>query len=127
MAEVFRVGVLAPMPSELRPVVHAMSLERAAGDGLYRGTVGAADVVATRTGMGTQMARDATARLLDTVDVEHVLIVGIAGGMGPSKVSDVLLPEIVVNKHTGGEFKASPLGAVVPHGKTMTHDDFDMG
>jgi adenosylhomocysteine nucleosidase len=123
----FRVAVLAPMPSELKPVVKAMKLERAAGEALYRGTVGGADVVATRTGMGLQLAGEATTRLLDDVDVEHVLVVGIAGGMGHSRVGDVLLPEVVVNKHTGAEYMASPIGAVTPHGKTMSHDDFDIG
>jgi adenosylhomocysteine nucleosidase len=123
----FRVGLLAPMPSELKPVVQAMNLQRAEGQKLYRGTVGGVEVFATRTGMGMQMAREATAHLLDEVDVDHVMVVGIAGGMGHSKVGDVLFPEVVVNKHTRVQYKASPLGATAPHGKTMTHDDFDIG
>jgi adenosylhomocysteine nucleosidase len=122
-----RIGVLAPMPSELKPVVKAMQLQRVSGESLYRGMVGGAEVAATRTGMGLQRARDATRRLLDGGEVDHVLVVGIAGGMGHSKVGDVLFPEVVVNKHTGTEYKASPFGAVTPHGKTMSHDDFDIG
>ncbi len=122
----FRVGVLAPMPSEMKPVVQAMKLDRAPGEKFYRGKVGGADVVATRTGMGLQMAREATTRLLDEVEVDHVLVVGIAGGMSHSKVGDVLFPEVVVNKHTGVGYKATPLGAFTPQGKTMSHDDFDI-
>jgi adenosylhomocysteine nucleosidase len=123
----FRIGVLTPMPSEQQPVVRAMSLQRVGDDRFYRGTVAGAEIVLARTGMGTKLAREATARLLDSVDVDHIMIVGIAGGMGPSKVGDVLFPERVVNKHTGGEYKPSPLGGVAPRGKLMTHDDFDMG
>ncbi len=123
----FRVGVLTPMPSEQRPVVKAMSLQRADKEHLYRGNVGGAEVVSGRTGMGLSLAREATARLLDTVDVDHVMVVGIAGGMGPSKVGDLLFPEVVVNKHTGAEFKPTPLGGITSRGKLMSHDDFDMG
>jgi nucleoside phosphorylase len=123
----FRVGVLTPMPSEQRPVVKAMSLQRGEQQHLYRGKVGGAEVVSGRTGMGTSLAREGTARLLDTVEVDHVIVVGIAGGMGPSKVGDVLYPEVVVNKQTGGEYKPTAIGDVTPRGKLMTHDDFDMG
>ena len=123
----FRVGVLTPMPSEQRPVVKAMALRRGEKEHLYRGNVGDTEVVSGRTGMGTTLAREATVRLLDTVEVDHVVVVGIAGGMGPSKVGDILFPEVVVNKHTGGEYKPTPLGDVSPRGKLMTHDDFDMG
>jgi len=123
----FRIGVLTPMPSEQRPVVRAMSLERAGRDGLYRGTVGDAEIVSARTGMGTQLAREATAQLLDGFGVDYVMVVGIAGGMGTSKVGDVLFPESVVNKHTEMEYKPAPFGDVTPRGKLVTHDDFDMG
>jgi nucleoside phosphorylase len=123
----FRIGVLTPMPSEQQPLVRAMSLQRVGDDRLYRGNVGGAEIVSARTGMGTQLAREATARLLDTVDVDYVMIVGIAGGMGPSKVGDVLFPESVVNKHTDTEYTPSPFGGVAPRGKLVTHDDFDMG
>src|ERR1700730_8347203 len=123
----FRIGLLTPMPSEQHPVVRAMSLQRAGDDHVYRGTFGGAEIMSARTGMGTQLAREATTRLLDSVDVDYVMVVGIAGGMGPSKVGDVLFPESVVNKHTETEYKASPFGDVVPRGKLVTHDDFDMG
>jgi adenosylhomocysteine nucleosidase len=117
------------MPSEMAPVVRALSLT---ADGtetpkLWRGRVGAVEVVATRTGIGTRRARDATTRLLDTVPVEHVLVVGIAGGMGPSRVGDVLIPATVVDKETGAEYHPSPLGGAEPRGRLVTHDDFDMG
>src|SRR2546421_2999940 len=120
----FRIGVLTPMPSEQQPLVRAMSLQRVGDDHVYRGTVGGAEIISARTGMGTQRARDATARLLDSFDLHHVMVVGIAGGMGSSKVGDVLFPESVVNKHTESEYRPAPLGGVTPRGKLVTHDDF---
>jgi adenosylhomocysteine nucleosidase len=124
-----RVGVLAPMPSELGPVVKAMGLERDTIGSLEvrRGKVGDVEVVATKTGIGTKRARDATNRLLDAAEVDHVLVVGIAGGMGATKVGDVIIPEVVVDKDSNAEYRPTPLGAVTPKGRLVTHDDFDMG
>jgi len=115
------------MPSEMQPLAKALSLRRAKGDALYKGVAGRTALVAARTGIGTTRAAAATARLLDAANVEHVMVVGIAGGMGPSVVGDVLFPEIVVDKSTGAEFHATPLGGVQPRGKLVTHDDFDIG
>ena len=121
-----RVGVLAPMPSEMGPVVKAMGLTK--GDHLYYvGRVGSTSVTATRTGIGTERARAATARLLDAGPVDHVVVIGIAGGMGPSKVGDVLFPAVAVDKDAAKEYRATPIGKVTPDGKLVTHDDFDMG
>ena len=53
-----RVGVLAPMKSELRPVVRAFGLQPAviSGVAVHSGAVGNADIVATTTGIGTALA-----------------------------------------------------------------------
>ena len=63
-----RVGVLAPMKSELRPVVKAFALQRGEINGVavHTGSVGNADIVATTTGIGTALAtsRDRTAARL---------------------------------------------------------------
>jgi nucleoside phosphorylase len=122
-----RVGLLAPMPSEMRPLAKACDLQADPRKEIYRGRVGSIELVATKTGMGTQLAREATQRLLDANDVQHVIVCGIAGGMGPSQVGDVLYPEIVVDKDTRAEYKAAPLRGTVPSGRLVTHDDFDMG
>jgi adenosylhomocysteine nucleosidase len=120
-----RIGVLAPMPSELQPVVKAMQLHKGA-DGICRGAVAGTDVVATRTGMGTELSAAATERLLDTIAVDHVIVCGIAGGMGTTRVGDVLYPEVVVHKASRTEYTPSPLVPVESRGKLVTHDDFDM-
>jgi adenosylhomocysteine nucleosidase len=124
-----RVGLIAPMPSELRPLIKALSLQRVKPDdkSLYVGVAGATELVATTSGMGTKLATEATERLLDTTPVDHVLVVGIAGGMGTAKVGDLITPIVVVDKDSGREFAPDYLDDVAPAGKLVTHDDFDMG
>jgi adenosylhomocysteine nucleosidase len=106
------VGLLAPMPSEHAPLVRRLGLSRAGDDptGLHRGTHAGVTVVVDRTGIGTEGARRTTQRLLDTEPVEHVMVVGIAGGIGTTRVGDLVVPEVVVDHATGREFRSSPLG-----------------
>jgi adenosylhomocysteine nucleosidase len=119
-----RIGLLAPMPSEFAPLVKAFALQR--GESNYSGTSGPIELVAGKTGIGTKLAAEATERMLDAHDVDHVMVVGIAGGMGPSRVGDVVYPEVVVDKATGAEYRPSPPSDVPSHGRLVTHDDFDM-
>ena len=81
-----RFGILAPMPSELRPVVKAFGLTKGRSGDLegHVGTTGGAEVVATTTGIGIALATEAVGRMLDRAEVDHVVVVGIAGGIGPS-------------------------------------------
>ncbi len=120
------IGLLAPMPSEMQPLAKVLGLERDESARVYRGTVGATALVAARTGIGTERAAAATRRLLDDHGARHVVVVGIAGGMGASRVGDVLVPATVVLAPDGTEFAPSPLGDATPVGKLLTHDDFAM-
>src|SRR5664279_3077232 len=91
-----RVGVLAPMNSELRPVVKEFSLQPSEINGVavHTGVVGNADIVATSTGIGTALATSATERLLGLGDFDRVMIIGIAGGVGPTvAIGDIVIPE----------------------------------
>jgi len=119
-----RIGLLAPMPSEFTPVVKAFALER--GNAGYCGTSGPIGLVAGKTGIGTKLAAEATERMLDADDVEHVMVIGIAGGMGECRVGDIVYPEVVVDKATGAEYRPTPLSDVPSRGRLVTHDDFDM-
>jgi adenosylhomocysteine nucleosidase len=121
-----RIAALAPMTSELRPLVRALRLRRdPSGDGSsYVGTVGGAEVVASKAGVGTAAAAAATERLLDRRSVDHVMVVGIAGGLGPAvEVGDVVVPEIVVDGLTGREHRPAPFGDTTPAGAISTADD----
>ena len=125
--ERIRVGVLAPMKSELRPVVKAFALEPERIDGVdvHTGRVGNADVVATTTGIGTALAVAATERLLGLGPFHRVMVVGIAGGVGPTVgIGDIVIPEVVVDGTTGREYRPAPIDAPSPRGTIVTSDDF---
>src|ERR1700722_16317634 len=111
-----RVGVLAPMKSELRPVVRAFGLKQAqlGGVSVHTGSVGNADIVATTTGIGTALATSATERLLGLGEFDRVMVVGIAGGVGPSvAIGDLVIPEVVVDGTTGNEYRPAPIEGLV--------------
>lgn len=124
-----RIGILTPMPSELRPVTRALSLRRSRlGDlDVQTGEVNGVEVVATLTGVGVDAATRATERLLAAAPVDHVVVAGIAGGIDPAvAIGDVVVPEVVVDESTGNEYRPAPLGDEPPAaaGKLFTVADF---
>ena len=113
MATTARVAILAPMPSELRPVVKALGLRRRRGPGpaVFAGRVGVTEVLATGTGIGPALATEATERFLAQHVVDHVVVSGIAGGIeGASAVGDLVVPTEVISADDGSRFPATPLG-----------------
>jgi len=117
------VMILAPMASELRPVVRATSGLRssAGGEVVYRGRRGAAVVTAAMIGVGPRAAAEATRRLLDVVRSERVIVSGIAGGIDPAiEVGTIVVPEIVLDLATGREFRPAPLTGVSSWGTIAT-------
>jgi adenosylhomocysteine nucleosidase len=122
-----RVGVLAPMKSELRPVVKAFALKATQINGVavHTGSVGNADVVATTTGIGTALATSATERLLDLGDFDRVMVVGVAGGVGPSvNIGDIVIPEVVFDGVAGKEYRPAAIDGPAARGSIVTSDDF---
>jgi len=92
---------------------------------VHAGRVGNAEVVATTTGVGTALATSATERLLGLGDFDRVMVVGIAGGVGPSVgIGDIVIPEMVVDGTTGNEYTPAPIDGPVPRGSLVTSDDF---
>ncbi|MGH9048358.1 MAG: hypothetical protein ACRDY4_01355 [Acidimicrobiia bacterium] len=122
-----RVALLAPMVSELRPLVRKLSLRRTRpGDAdLHSGVAGSVEVVATTTGMGMDAATVATERLLASTPVDHLVVVGVAGGVGPTvEIGDLVVPEVVVDGRTGREYRPAPLGAGTARGRIVSSDQF---
>jgi adenosylhomocysteine nucleosidase len=122
-----RFGVLAPMPSELRPVVKAFGLAKGTRGTLdgHVGTVGTHDVIATTTGIGTERATAAITRMLDHGEVDHVVVVGIAGGIGPtSPVGTLVVPEAVEDWPHARSFVPAPLGGLRAEGIIVTSDEY---
>jgi adenosylhomocysteine nucleosidase len=114
------------MPSEMKPFVRTMSLQvsRLGDLNVYTGAAGDVQIVATTTGMGTKLATDVTERFLAAADVEHVIVMGIAGGVSPdSQIGDVVEPEAAILGPTGAEYRATPLAGETPSGKIHTSDE----
>ena len=122
-----RVGVLAPMKLELRSVVKAFSLQPAHVNGVavHTGVVGNAEIVATPTGIGTALATSATERLLELGEFDRVMVVGVAGGVGPSvNIGDIVIPEVVYDGQGGTGYRPAPIDGPTPRGSIVTSDDF---
>jgi adenosylhomocysteine nucleosidase len=118
-----RVAFVCAMPMELTPLVEKLSLtETKVGDvTVHSGTLHGREVVAIVTGMGVDYASSGTAALLDAMPVDHVVVVGITGGMeNETPIGTLILPELVVHSVTGAEYRPAPLGEGTPHGKMVT-------
>jgi adenosylhomocysteine nucleosidase len=122
-----RLGFLAPMPSELKPLRKALSLQadRKGIDAVHTGTHGTRRVVAMLTGVGMPRAARRTEDLLATGDIDHVVVIGVAGALGEGvRVGQVVVPEVVIDLHSGRELRPSRLGDEVARGRLLTSNDF---
>ncbi len=81
-----RVAVLAPMQPELKAIVKSFGLKATSGDAVFShaGNAGSWWVGSLVTGMGPALARDATRRALSAGSIDHVMVIGIAGGLDPA-------------------------------------------
>jgi len=113
------------MPMELRPLRRRLGL-RKTGLG-YGGRIGDRAVIAVITGIGTALAHAATVRLLDAVEVERVIVVGIAGAIeNQTPIGTLVLPELVVSGVDGSEYRPTPLRiglGNMARGKLWTTDE----
>lgn len=122
MAPAKRVGMLAPMVHELEPLVRELALEDQ-GDH-HRGKADHVEIVALVTNMGIAAGADAARRVLEH-DVDHVMVVGIAGGVDHTlSIGALVIPEIVLDRATGRTFTPTRLGDVAPRGIISCGDDF---
>ncbi|HEU4361698.1 MAG TPA: hypothetical protein VFR27_09315, partial [Mycobacterium sp.] len=87
------IAFVCAMPRELRPLRRRLRLQKS-GLG-YVGRIGDRAVIAVVTGMGTARAQAATIRLLDTVEVESVIVVGITGAIdNQTPLGTLVSPEL---------------------------------
>jgi adenosylhomocysteine nucleosidase len=119
-----RVGMLAPMQVELQPIVEQLRLTDD-GDGTrYRGRAGELEVIALLTNIGMAAGADAARRMLE-LDVDWVMVVGVAGGVDHEhlEIGDVIVPETVVDRATGATYQPTPVGDIEPRGIISCGDD----
>lgn len=113
---------MCAMPMELRPLRRRLRLRKSELG--YAGWIGDRPVTAVITGIGTALAHAATVRLLDEVDVERVIVVGIAGAIeNQTPIGALVLPEFVVSGADGSEHRPTPLRVGNAHGKLWTSDE----
>jgi nucleoside phosphorylase len=120
-----RVLVVAPMTSELKPVVRLARAAPVDRDGIraYRGQVGDVEVTVTQVGVGPAAARDATRRALAAFPVDHVIVCGIAGGLAPDlPVGSVMVPATVVDLASGARFRPASLEGLASGGTVAAAD-----
>jgi adenosylhomocysteine nucleosidase len=106
--------------------VRALSLSRVrSGDRIFlSGNVGRVEVIATTTGIGTRVAALTAERVLDSTRVDHLIVVGIAGGIGPTvDIGDLVVPDLVVDLLTRREFRPTLLGDTEARGTLVTSDE----
>lgn len=116
------IAFACAMPMEVRPLRRRLGL-RKSGAG-YIGKVGDRAVIAMVTGIGTALAGTATTRLLDAVDVEWVVVVGITGAIDDhTPIGSLVLPEQVVNGADGSVYRPTPLGVGNAQGTIWTTDE----
>lgn len=120
-----RIALLAPMRMELQPFTRPLGLApgEGASEGFLFGSSRHVDVVATMTGIGMHAAARQASRMLDANTPEHLIVVGIAGGIGESvAVGDLVVPETVLNLETGETYRPTPLGSARPRGTLASAD-----
>jgi Phosphorylase superfamily len=116
------------MRSELKAVVRAGRLSRDAGGTgdtvlSHAGTAGTWSIHAGVIGMGPGPARAATERVLASGTFDHVMVVGIAGGLDPAlTIGALMVPSQVRLYPDGPVYLARPLGSRVAQGGLMTTD-----
>jgi nucleoside phosphorylase len=111
------------MQPELRPLAKLVPLtSREVGDRVvHEGMIGDVELVATITTMGTAAAGATTEFVLRELDVEHVALIGIAGGLGDDiHIGDLLVPTVVIDHDTGQETHPTALDGRASTGRLVT-------
>jgi nucleoside phosphorylase len=113
------------MRPELRAVVRAGALRRTSAHPPFshEGTAGTWSVVAGIIGVGPSTARRATGRMLELGSFDHVMLVGIAGGLDPGLlVGALMVPGHVRLFPDGPLWRSHPLPPRQAEGNLMTTD-----
>jgi adenosylhomocysteine nucleosidase len=113
------------MRNELQPLRAPLRLEAAGelGPGFLQGSIGRVEVVAALAGIGMTAAAQCTTRMLEAVSPDHLVVVGIAGGIGASvAVGDLIVPDLVADLASGEKLCPAPLGDLLRHGTLASRD-----
>jgi adenosylhomocysteine nucleosidase len=121
-----RIAFVCAMPMEVTPLIKKLSLDKASVGSFdaHTGSLAGRPVVAIVTGMGTELATTGVERLLEAMDVERVVVVGITGAVDDEMpIGTLILPEMVVHSGTRAEYRPERLGASIHRGRMWTTDE----
>lgn len=113
------------MPRELRPIAARLGLApaRESGTDLLRGIAGRIQVVAALTGIGMRGAARRTEHVLEVAAPDHLVVIGVAGGIGETvAIGDLIVPDQVFDLGTRASFRPAPLGSQPPLGTLASSD-----
>ncbi len=113
------------MKPELKEIVRSFELRATPDDPpfTHAGDVGPWSVSTLVTGMGPERARAATRTALASGPVDHVMVIGIAGGLGADlPVGSLMVPAEVQLYPDGRRYQTHPLGSRAASGALMTTD-----
>lgn len=102
------IGVLAAMPSELKPFTRGNR---------------AANVVTGVTGIGTKRATKAATEMVTANQLDRLIMIGVAGGLMGTSIGDVIVPTTVIDHATGRELHPEPFGDNTARGTIVTTDE----
>ncbi len=111
------------MQPELKAIVDSFGLRPAAGESVWShaGTVGDWSVTTLVTGMGPTLGREAATRALGAGPLDHVMVMGIAGGLDPDlPVGSLMVPSRVQLYPDGPEYTSHPIPPRQASGGLMT-------
>ena len=122
------VLVLAPMRTELSPIVRRLHLHRhRRGHGrtdTWMGRYGSFNVIAMMAGIGTHRSAAVADSMLLRARPDHVIVAGVAGGLSPDLVvGDLVVPATVQDLDTGTSHTAHQFGPQVPSGVLVTSNE----
>ncbi len=113
------------MQPELKAIVKSFGLQPTKEDPVFShtGTAGNWSVASLVTGMGPALAREATRKALATGPFDHVMVIGIAGGLDPElPVGSLMVPERVQLHPDGPVYRTHPIAPREAAGRLMTTD-----
>ncbi len=103
-------------------VVAAMRSEMRAFEKRHRDA--SADVTTGVLGIGTALARASSERLLAAGRPDHVLVIGVAGGIGPTTaIGELVVPALVLDGATGEEHEPARIPGFEHRGTLHTSDE----
>lgn len=108
--EARRVLIVAPMRSELRPLVRLARAGRREVDGVavHRGDRPGAELLLAGLGIGPDRARQRAASLLEALRPDRVVVCGVAGALGDGvAVGTVVAADAVVDLDSGRRYQAT--------------------